>query len=213
MTSPGCRAGATGDLWASPLGAIASLKLLFWTLQLMLWLTGSLDLDVAGGLTGDQRAPRAGGGAPIAWARDGRSVLFTAAEKGRANLRRLEDQVEYVDHQLYVGRVRLPPASEGEDLSRFYALLDEYAAQNGKPRLAPVRVRPLNCVLGNKTPRAPDLGDARDDVRYGDSLEPGAESLAVPIDHVLKVKDQCCIPAGRRHEATVTKVTARSKTM
>lgn len=53
-------------------------------------LSASLDFDVLSGLTGDQRAPRGAGSVPIVWTRDGRGLLFTAAEKGRANIRRLD---------------------------------------------------------------------------------------------------------------------------
>ena len=45
-------------------------------------LTAALDFDVMSGLAGDQRAPRGGGQRAIAWPKDGRSLLFAAAEKG-----------------------------------------------------------------------------------------------------------------------------------
>ena len=53
-------------------------------------LTAALEFDVLSGITGDQRAPRGGGEAAIAWMKDARSLLFVAAERGRANLRRLD---------------------------------------------------------------------------------------------------------------------------
>ena len=53
-------------------------------------LTASMDFDVMAGLAGDQRAPRGGGGVSIAWTKDGRGLLFTASEKGRANVRHLD---------------------------------------------------------------------------------------------------------------------------
>jgi dipeptidyl aminopeptidase/acylaminoacyl peptidase len=53
-------------------------------------LTAALDFDVLSGLSGDQHAPRGAGPAVIAWPRDGRSLLFVAAERGRANLRRVD---------------------------------------------------------------------------------------------------------------------------
>jgi dipeptidyl aminopeptidase/acylaminoacyl peptidase len=53
-------------------------------------LTAALDVDVASGLTGDQRAPRGGFGAPVAWSGDGRSLFVIVADRGRANLRRID---------------------------------------------------------------------------------------------------------------------------
>jgi dipeptidyl aminopeptidase/acylaminoacyl peptidase len=53
-------------------------------------LTGAYDFDVAGGIAGDQHAPR--GGQPTAplWSADGRSVYVRVAEQGRANLKRVD---------------------------------------------------------------------------------------------------------------------------
>ncbi|HET7746657.1 MAG TPA: S9 family peptidase [Vicinamibacteria bacterium] len=52
--------------------------------------TAGLDTDVASGLTGDQRAPRGGGGTAVAWSADGKSLFAVVAEQGRANLRRID---------------------------------------------------------------------------------------------------------------------------
>ncbi len=49
-------------------------------------LTTAFDFDVAGGLTGDQAPPRAGGGNSPLWAPDGRSIIERYAKEGRANL-------------------------------------------------------------------------------------------------------------------------------
>jgi dipeptidyl aminopeptidase/acylaminoacyl peptidase len=49
-------------------------------------LTTAFDFDVAGGLSGDQAAPRAGGGNSPMWAPDGRSIIERYAKEGRANL-------------------------------------------------------------------------------------------------------------------------------
>lgn len=49
-------------------------------------LTASFDYDVAGGLTGDQAPPRAGGGNTPIWSADGRSIIERFSKEGRANL-------------------------------------------------------------------------------------------------------------------------------
>jgi dipeptidyl aminopeptidase/acylaminoacyl peptidase len=53
-------------------------------------LTGGYDADIGGGLTGDQRAPRGSLSAGPVWSRDGRSVVVRTAERGRANLHRVD---------------------------------------------------------------------------------------------------------------------------
>ncbi|MGI9069319.1 MAG: prolyl oligopeptidase family serine peptidase [Pyrinomonadaceae bacterium] len=49
-------------------------------------LTADFDYDVGGGLTGDNSAPRGGGGNPPIWTSDGRSVIGVYAKEGKANL-------------------------------------------------------------------------------------------------------------------------------
>src|SRR3954451_9938227 len=51
-------------------------------------LTEKYDFDVAGGIGGDQAAPRGGNHRPIVWSRDGASLLVVSAEKGSGNLKR-----------------------------------------------------------------------------------------------------------------------------
>lgn len=51
--------------------------------------TGSYDFDVGGGIGSDQHSPRAGTGPGVIWSADGQSVIVTAAEHGRANLKRI----------------------------------------------------------------------------------------------------------------------------
>jgi dipeptidyl aminopeptidase/acylaminoacyl peptidase len=53
-------------------------------------LTGRYDGDVGAGLTGDQRAPRGALPAAPIWTRDGRAVLVRTAERGRANVQRVD---------------------------------------------------------------------------------------------------------------------------
>jgi dipeptidyl aminopeptidase/acylaminoacyl peptidase len=49
-------------------------------------LTADFDYDVGGGLTGDNTAPRGGGGNPPVWTADGRSIISVYTKEGRANL-------------------------------------------------------------------------------------------------------------------------------
>ena len=49
-------------------------------------LTGEFDYDVGGGLTGDNTAPRGGGGNAPVWTADGRGLTTIYAKEGRANL-------------------------------------------------------------------------------------------------------------------------------
>jgi dipeptidyl aminopeptidase/acylaminoacyl peptidase len=53
-------------------------------------LTGGYDFDVASGVGGDQRAPKGGGRSRPFWSADGKSVVVVTAEKGSANLRRID---------------------------------------------------------------------------------------------------------------------------
>src|SRR5712691_9900620 len=52
-------------------------------------LTASYDFDIAGGIGGDQAAPRGGNRKPILWSKDGASLVVVSAEKGSANLKRV----------------------------------------------------------------------------------------------------------------------------
>jgi len=52
-------------------------------------LTTAYDFDIGGGLTGDQRAPRASAGSRPVWTPDGSSLLAVAADKGRVNIIRV----------------------------------------------------------------------------------------------------------------------------
>jgi dipeptidyl aminopeptidase/acylaminoacyl peptidase len=48
--------------------------------------TADFDFDIGGGLTGDNVAPRGGGGNPPAWSPDARSVKVVYVKEGKANL-------------------------------------------------------------------------------------------------------------------------------
>lgn len=49
-------------------------------------LTADFDFDIGAGLTGDQAAPRTGGGSAPIWTADGRAIIERYAKEGRANL-------------------------------------------------------------------------------------------------------------------------------
>jgi dipeptidyl aminopeptidase/acylaminoacyl peptidase len=49
-------------------------------------LTTNFDFDIAGGLTGDQASPRAGGGNSPMWTADGKAIIERFAKEGRSNL-------------------------------------------------------------------------------------------------------------------------------
>jgi Tol biopolymer transport system component len=49
-------------------------------------LTADFDFDIGGGLTGDNVAPRAGGGNPPVWSADGRSINVAYVKEGKANV-------------------------------------------------------------------------------------------------------------------------------
>ena len=64
------------DLWVMDVGENAKPKNL----------TSDFDFDIGAGLTGDQAAPRAGGGSPTIWTPDGRALIERYTKEGRANL-------------------------------------------------------------------------------------------------------------------------------
>ena len=64
------------DLWVLDLAANAQPKNL----------TTGFDFDVGGGLTGDQAAPRAGGGNAPIWSSDGKNIIVGFTKEGRQNL-------------------------------------------------------------------------------------------------------------------------------
>src|SRR5205085_12161786 len=49
-------------------------------------LTANFDYDIGGGLSGDNVAPRGGGGSPPVWSADGRSIDVIYVKEGRANV-------------------------------------------------------------------------------------------------------------------------------
>ena len=68
------------DLWVMDIAANAQPKNL----------TTGFDFDIGGGLTGDQAAPRAGGGNTPIWDRDGREIFIAFGREGRTNIGRFD---------------------------------------------------------------------------------------------------------------------------
>jgi len=119
-------------------------------------LSAGFDFDVLTGLAGDQRAPRGGGGAPIVWPKDGRSLLFVAAERGLANVRRL-DLASGRLHDVTAGEQEVMSFSASADGSRIVVLIstateigDLFVIDVGGDRVSPRRLTRVNAELGGE---------------------------------------------------------------
>jgi dipeptidyl aminopeptidase/acylaminoacyl peptidase len=77
-------------------------------------LTADYDVDIGGGIGGDQAAPRGQNRKPIVWSKDGTSLIVVSAEKGSANLKRVA---------IATGRVD-PLTAGAQDVSAFSATPD-----------------------------------------------------------------------------------------
>lgn len=53
-------------------------------------LTADYDYEIGGGIGGDQAAPRGGGAGGVIWSKDGRWLYLRSAEKGSANLKKVD---------------------------------------------------------------------------------------------------------------------------
>jgi len=60
-------------------------------------LTAAYDFDIGGGVGGDQAPPRGAGPSEPYWSADGRGIFVDSAEKGRANLKRIDAETGKVD--------------------------------------------------------------------------------------------------------------------
>jgi dipeptidyl aminopeptidase/acylaminoacyl peptidase len=90
-------------------------------------LTTAYDFEIGGGIGGDQRAPRGGGGSQPVWSRDGRFVFVVTSERGSSNIMRVE-----------VASGRVEPFTKGtHDVM-------SYTAVSGSDRLALVVSSPTN---------------------------------------------------------------------
>ena len=113
-------------------------------------LTGGYDADVGGALTGDQRAPRGALDAGPVWSGDGRSIVVRTAEKGRANLQRVDVATGALT-ALTTGDQEVVAYSASADGSRLAAVIstpleigDLYVLDAGAP---PRRLTRLNEAL------------------------------------------------------------------
>jgi dipeptidyl aminopeptidase/acylaminoacyl peptidase len=126
-------------------------------------LTAALDIDVASGLTGDQRAPRGGGGQPLAWVRDGRALLFVGAERGRATLRRMDvatgrvQEVFAGDHEVIAFSATAPGTRTVALVSTPTNVGDLFVVENGArvPPAEPRRLTDVNAELFAELDLAP----------------------------------------------------------
>ena len=76
QTSQPVRSYTQPDLWVMDLAANAKPRNL----------TANFDFDIGGGLSGDNTAPRGGGGNPPVWSADGRSISIIYVKEGKANV-------------------------------------------------------------------------------------------------------------------------------
>jgi dipeptidyl aminopeptidase/acylaminoacyl peptidase len=76
QTSQPVRSYTQPDLWVMDLAPNAKPRNL----------TADFDFDIGGGLTGDNVSPRAGGGNPVVWSPDGRSISTVYVKEGKANV-------------------------------------------------------------------------------------------------------------------------------
>jgi dipeptidyl aminopeptidase/acylaminoacyl peptidase len=77
-------------------------------------LTADYDFDIAGGIGGDQAAPRGQNSKPIVWSKDQQSLIVVSAEQGSSNLKRIAIQT-----------ARVEPVTTGEhDVAAFSATPD-----------------------------------------------------------------------------------------
>jgi len=85
-------------------------------------LTAAYDFDIDGGIGGDQRAPRGGGGGGVVWSKDDRSIYINVAEHGAANLKRIDAMTGKVE-PLTSGAHEVQSYSTTPDASKFALLV------------------------------------------------------------------------------------------
>jgi dipeptidyl aminopeptidase/acylaminoacyl peptidase len=116
-------------------------------------LTEAFDFDVAGAITGDQKPPR--GSQPQQsplWSPDGRSLIITCAERGRANLQRIDAETGKMQ-PLTTGDQEVVSFSASRDGSRMALVIstplvvgDLYAMDTATGKLRPL-VRPNDALF------------------------------------------------------------------
>jgi len=85
-------------------------------------LTVNYDFDIGGGIGGDQRAPRGGGGGGVLWSKDDRWIYVNVAEHGAANLKRIDATTGKVE-PLTSGDHEIQSYSATPDASRMALLI------------------------------------------------------------------------------------------
>lgn len=122
-------------------------------------LTGAYDFEIGGGIGGDQRAPRGGGGSQPVWTRDGRSILVVTSEHGSSNIKRIDATSGKVEpftqgaHDV----MSYTPVPASDRLAVVVATptsLGELFVADGSPALARVTRlnEPLFSTLGQREP-------------------------------------------------------------
>jgi dipeptidyl aminopeptidase/acylaminoacyl peptidase len=85
-------------------------------------LTANYDFDVAGGIGGDQSAPRGGNGHPLVWSPAGDTITVVSAERGNSNLKLIDAATGRVS-PLTDGQQDVVAYSAAPQLHRFVATL------------------------------------------------------------------------------------------
>lgn len=85
-------------------------------------LTADYDFDIGGGIGGDQRAPRGGGGGGVLWSKDDRWIYVNVAEHGSANLKRIDSTSGKVE-PLTTGHHEVQSYSAMPDASKMAVLI------------------------------------------------------------------------------------------
>jgi dipeptidyl aminopeptidase/acylaminoacyl peptidase len=117
------------DLWVMDLAANAQPRNL----------TANYDYDVCSGVGGDQGTPRAGGGSRVIWTADGRGLIATVSEQGKANLVQF-DAVSGKPTEITRGNQAVENYRATDDASKFVVLIstptnigDLFVVERGAP--------------------------------------------------------------------------------
>jgi dipeptidyl aminopeptidase/acylaminoacyl peptidase len=86
-------------------------------------LTTAFDFDIASGLTGDNVAPRAGGGNLPVWSRDGRTIIVGYAKEGKANVASFDVATGRQSADVTTGNHAVVNYRAQSDASRFVLLI------------------------------------------------------------------------------------------
>jgi dipeptidyl aminopeptidase/acylaminoacyl peptidase len=120
-------------------------------------LTASYDFDIAGGIGGDQTAPRGGNRKPIVWSSDNRTLAVVSAEHGSSNLM-IVDVASGRINPLTEGQQEIAAYSATRDGTKFAATFStqtnigdifflDYAPESGAQHRSPVQITHVNADL------------------------------------------------------------------